>query len=624
MAMGNAWQSALHVLAKAFIDNNKKLPVDMTVNTTASFDDRRKRLVKTVLTFKNKTAGRTWDVPHVGKAYLGPTFLAPNHANWIEFNQAGYNPIPSSDGAIVSTNTAGVGAYAQQLFSFDILAAITKELGGQAGWDVATLKTKVKSLTVTWVGYGEGANADAKAYGATGKLWWAGTTWTTFAGNANTTSASSNIVYGAYSDSIIPNAIDAEGKLHLLVHATYPADDAPAISSVIYTDYIQVEVVYEGLVLNAVMAGVQADGQTARPLLVDPTGAVTPAMRNNVVSKVRMDYKTPVAKTSQRIYDTPHKAFTQRGATFPAPGAAATAGPFELATAEYAKITSQDSTSSSYGSGQTNGEYGQHLFSFNLLEIARRSIAGASGWGVAELRDNAKYFSASWVGYGTRPGGNGAAQKLWTPSTTTWYALGSNTSTSPTTVSGVWTASTVSYIDDAGFVHLLATTDVASDGVAYSIIYTDYVYLDVEIAGQAQQVVLMGVDADGKTYRPVQVDTGGRLVSTGKGVQTALVGASTAVAVGSSYQSALQTVEFGSRLAVLSRMSSSCKHTVLVQWKSAAGTLIATELVIDRTTSGIDSYVSTTMKSPFFTVVVTNGDTSEVTLAQLHYTVFAS
>jgi hypothetical protein len=541
-------QGAITAFLQAFAANGNKVPTDTVVNLDASAiraasegtpgsamptkvttlgasdgtnaqalqvtPDRRlkvttgdrKRMMRTVLTFAGKTAGKTYDVPHTVKYNLANTFTSPSTIT-SEFSQGAYGQLSTPDGITASVTTSTQGWYAQALFSFDILSAVNAALGGQAGWDVATLKTKVKAITVQWAGSGEGANAHAKAYGATLKRWSSPATWVDV--NSNVATSPASITATWLSTVTSWDSLINDGILHILAHATYPVDDGTdtthaAIASVIYTDYIQVTVDYEGTVLNQVSVGMKADGLTARATLVDDTGAAMPALRNNVVSRMRLDFRTPVAKTVGRIHDNPHVSKYVSGSTLYAPNTF----PTELTLGQYTNIATQDGLANT-PSTSANGAFAQQLFSFNLLEMARRNIAGATGWTVAELRDAIKTSSISWIGYGARPGGNGASVRVWSSATAAWVAIASN-SQGTLTATNYTFANLTSYIDDAGFVHILATTDVASDGTTASTIYTDYVYLDVEFTGPANQVVLYGVDADGKTYRPVQVDEKGR------------------------------------------------------------------------------------------------------------------
>ena len=128
----------------------------------------------------------------------------------------------------------------------------------------------------------------------------------------------------------------------------------------------------------------------------------------------------------------------------------------------------------------TNLGYGQHLFSFNVVEEIERRLGSWVFIGcntvavkVAKVRQIVTQFIFNWNGYGSSPTGNKASLQLWFGSS--WVIAGTHTNA---TVSKIYTTQTtmINRIQDDGYIHLLANAD-PSNGVVASSISTDYVEL---------------------------------------------------------------------------------------------------------------------------------------------------
>ncbi len=189
-----------------------------------------------------------------------------------------------------------------------------------------------------------------------------------------------------------------------------------------------------------------------------------------------MDFTGKVAGSTTA---NPHVAKQRAANTFDNP----TAFTSELPT--YAAVLSQDG--SFYGAGSSvNGQYGQMLFSLDLLTALKRAGKIPSTWTVTDLKNNVTAIAVMWVGYGVGSNGgvstNGAVVKGWNSNTSAWVNCGSNGASSPASVT--FTNATISgnithSIDANGFVHVLAHSTYPSDGTIASTIYTDYVMLNV-------------------------------------------------------------------------------------------------------------------------------------------------
>lgn len=133
-----------------------------------------------------------------------------------------------------------------------------------------------------------------------------------------------------------------------------------------------------------------------------------------------------------------------------------------------------------------NGEIGQQLFSFNLIAEVERQLGRIPKASKAEkvqwLKDNVSQILGSWWGYGSSPSGNSAKFRVYNYGTTTgWASLGTvtHTHTSANVTRAQATLAVIDVIDNNGFVHFLAYAE-PSDGVTPSVIYTDYVELEIE------------------------------------------------------------------------------------------------------------------------------------------------
>lgn len=142
------------------------------------------------------------------------------------------------------------------------------------------------------------------------------------------------------------------------------------------------------------------------------------------------------------------------------------AGWAELSAAEYAKIWSSDDQRHSK-SHAINNEYALMLFRF---KVESRELT-------------AKRIVFSFEGYGTAPTGNGATVKVWNHTTSAWGNAASGTGSSDETITITLTSSLSDYIDDSGFVWLLAKTTNPSNGSTPAILYCDYARCTVTVNG---------------------------------------------------------------------------------------------------------------------------------------------
>lgn len=216
-----------------------------STTATATFNDKHEVLITRQTDFLGKTAGQTYDVPHVSKSAARTTFDAPSS---FASEIGTYSGIVLQDASVLTTSNSTNGNYTQHLFSFDLLTIAKRTAGIPSNWTVSDFTTNCKSVTVTWVGYGVGSNGGISTNGAQLKVWRTDTSaWDLLNQHTASTPTALN---GTWSNSAI--RVDTSGFVHLLAHSTYASDGA--IASTIYTDYIRVEMTLLGSRLNEVEA----------------------------------------------------------------------------------------------------------------------------------------------------------------------------------------------------------------------------------------------------------------------------------------------------------------------------------------------------------------------------------
>jgi hypothetical protein len=198
-------------------------------------------------------------------------------------------------------------------------------------------------------------------------------------------------------------------------------------------------------------------------------------------------------KVSGSTVENPHVFKGQNGNTLLAPSAFTV----EAGTNHYGWISKLDGSITNFNTAATvNGQMGQHLFSFNLIEAIERNVgkipANDTAGKVAWLKNNIAKLACNWWGYGQSPSGYKANLSLWRTDTTSWISPVYTTNSTPTkvsistvNVSGTPSTAMNLTIDSNGFIHFLAYAE-PSDGVTPSTIYTDYVELEIELNQNAQ------------------------------------------------------------------------------------------------------------------------------------------
>jgi hypothetical protein len=177
-----------------------------------------------------------------------------------------------------------------------------------------------------------------------------------------------------------------------------------------------------------------------------------------------------------------HKAFSAGSATEPTPEHASWN---ELTNVEYEKIWYSDDNRHSK-SHNVNGEYALMLFRFKI-DSREKTV---------------KKTVLAFEGYGTSPAGNGVTIKVWNHVAQAWQNAQSGTSGADETISITLTSGLTDYIDDSGYVWLLARTTNPSDGTTPAILYCDYACCTVTVNGITYLDIVSYRDADRVDVKP--------------------------------------------------------------------------------------------------------------------------
>jgi len=157
----------------------------------------------------------------------------------------------------------------------------------------------------------------------------------------------------------------------------------------------------------------------------------------------------------------------------------------ELANVEYEKIWYSDDNRHSK-SNNVNSEYALMLFRFKI-DSREKTV---------------KKIVLAFEGYGTAPAGNGVTIKVWNHVAQAWQNAQQGTGGADETISITLTSNLTDYIDDSGYVWLLARTTNPSDGITPAILYCDYVCCTVTVNGITYLDIVSYRDADRVDVKP--------------------------------------------------------------------------------------------------------------------------
>jgi hypothetical protein len=193
-------------------------------------------------------------------------------------------------------------------------------------------------------------------------------------------------------------------------------------------------------------------------------------VRGKIVEEVNRVVRQNRSKPNETLYDffdtgpltQTHKVYSSNGEAAPdAPDWS------ELSSEQYQQLWYSDDNPCQISQGE-NGDYTVMLFRFKV-----------------ESREKAvKKLALAFEGYGTAPGSNGVTIKVWNHVAGAWQnAQTGGAGGTDETITLTLTSDLPNYINDEGYVWLLARTLSASDGVTPAVLCCDYVHCKVTVNG---------------------------------------------------------------------------------------------------------------------------------------------
>lgn len=193
-------------------------------------------------------------------------------------------------------------------------------------------------------------------------------------------------------------------------------------------------------------------------------------MRGKIVEEVNRVIRQNRSRPNETLYDflsagpttQTHKAYS--GTTEAAPDGS---GWTELSGLQYQQLWYSDDDRCQVSQSE-NGSYAVALFRFNV-ESRERAV---------------KKLALSFEGYGTATAGDGVEVKAWNHIAGEWQnTQAGGTGGTDDTITLMLTSNLPDYVDDEGYVWLLARTLYASDGSTPAVLYCDYVCCLVTVNG---------------------------------------------------------------------------------------------------------------------------------------------
>jgi hypothetical protein len=193
-------------------------------------------------------------------------------------------------------------------------------------------------------------------------------------------------------------------------------------------------------------------------------------MRSKIVEEVNRVVRQNRNKPNQTLYDffnagpttQAHKAYSSNSEAAPE-----AEGWTELAGGQYQQLWYSDDDRCQVSHGE-NGDYAGLLFRFKV-ESREKTV---------------KKITLTFEGYGTAPSGDGVAVKVWNHDAGAWQnAQTGGAGETDETITITLVSDLPDYIDQEGYVWLLARTLSASDGVTPAVLCCDYACCVVTVNG---------------------------------------------------------------------------------------------------------------------------------------------
>lgn len=192
--------------------------------------------LKLVANFEGKVSGSTAENPHVHKR-ISATTIKPPSGITFEPPSSEMTSMSTLDGTLSKETATTNGAFAQQLFSFNLIEEIKRNVGNIPFNVIADMRQwcidNIANVTVNWHGFGSnvgGNKANFSVWNVTSNLW---------EGKLTNTSTGTSKLAQSNPSAYISNRMDANGFMHWLAYAE-PSDGVTP--SVITTDYVELEI----------------------------------------------------------------------------------------------------------------------------------------------------------------------------------------------------------------------------------------------------------------------------------------------------------------------------------------------------------------------------------------------
>lgn len=215
--------------------NTDYINLEIELKGTAQLNTRG-RIIR-VENFEGKVSGSTVENPHVARVAGAAGLQTPINFGG-EFNDARYDLIENLNGSGFQSGGLGVNVIAQQLFSFNLIEAVERNIGkipaanvtGKVEW----VRNNINRLIIGWFGFGSSPTGNKGMFGVANK----GGTYDSLGGHSGSSPTKVSYILGQ-TGGVIPYYTQNDGFIHFLAHAE-PSDGVTA--STINTDYIELEI----------------------------------------------------------------------------------------------------------------------------------------------------------------------------------------------------------------------------------------------------------------------------------------------------------------------------------------------------------------------------------------------
>lgn len=228
-------------------DSGKKMRDKVTAQINTIIRELRQIPYETTYNFYG--LGYPTGTPHKAFDGLASAELEPSDDTWGELDETEYQDVWASDDVFHEVATSTSGQYPQALFRFKI--------GKKENTDLQPISTAIKSIVLTFVGYGLAAAGN----GVTFKVWnKTSETW----GNAQTGTGSSKETLTITLSSSWTDYVDSDGYCWVLVRTTNPSAGA---ATTLYCDFVQCVIQVNGLTYIDVVSYQNRDVTEVKPYL---------------------------------------------------------------------------------------------------------------------------------------------------------------------------------------------------------------------------------------------------------------------------------------------------------------------------------------------------------------------